>query len=57
MLTLNQSIYFVEGFLSGGWNNVWVVLYNDSSLCVYKRQGDNEIKAKAYMKVRLGLCD
>ncbi|VDI20056.1 Hypothetical predicted protein [Mytilus galloprovincialis] len=39
-----------KGFLSGGWNNVWVVLYNDSSLCVYKRQGDNEIKAKAYMK-------
>ncbi|XP_052060720.1 pleckstrin homology domain-containing family B member 2-like [Mytilus californianus] len=39
-----------KSFLSGGWNNVWVVLYNDSSLCVYKRQGDNEIKAKAYMK-------
>ena len=39
-----------KSFLSGGWNNVWVVLYQDSSLCVYKRQGDYEIKAKAFMK-------
>ena len=46
----------LESFLSGGWNNVWVVLYQDSSICVYKRQGDYEIKAKAFMKVTLIFC-
>lgn len=42
---------FVESMFSGGWKDVWVVLYDNSDLCMYNRQGDLEIKAKIHMKV------
>lgn len=43
---------FVESMFSGGWKDVWVVLYDNSDLCMYNRQGDLEIKAKIHMKVK-----
>uniref|UniRef100_K1RGG2 Uncharacterized protein n=1 Tax=Magallana gigas TaxID=29159 RepID=K1RGG2_MAGGI len=39
-----------ESMFSGGWKDVWVVLYDNSDLCMYNRQGDLEIKAKIHMK-------
>lgn len=36
---------------SGGWKDIWLVLYDNSDLCMYNRQGDLEIKAKIHMKV------
>ncbi|KAJ8303479.1 hypothetical protein KUTeg_019875 [Tegillarca granosa] len=41
---------YSKSILSGGWQNVWVVLYQDSNLYLYKRQGDNDIKGKVFMK-------
>ena len=42
----------VESMFSGGWKDIWVVLYDNSDLCLYNRQGDPEIKAKIHMKVK-----
>jgi hypothetical protein len=36
---------------SGGWKDIWVVLYDNSDLCMYNRQGDLEIKAKIHLRV------
>lgn len=41
---------FSKSMFSGGWKDVWVVLYDNSDLCMYNRQGDLEIKAKIHMK-------
>lgn len=30
-----------ESILSGGWNRVWVILYKDTNLVVYKKQSDS----------------
>ena len=42
----------LESMFSGGWKDIWVVLYDNSDLCLYNRQGDPEIKAKIHMKVK-----
>ncbi|KAK3589091.1 hypothetical protein CHS0354_017430 [Potamilus streckersoni] len=39
-----------KNVFSGGWNNVFVKLCQDSYLLVYKKQGDYEVKAKICLK-------
>lgn len=41
---------YSKSMFSGGWQTVWVILYSDSNLVIYKRQGDNEVKGKVHMK-------
>ena len=43
--------FLSENLFSGGWGDVWVVLYSDSYLLAFKKKGDREPKAKIFMKV------
>ena len=37
--------------MNGGWRNVWLELYKDSNLVIYKKQGDKTPKGHVVMKV------
>ncbi|XP_059171137.1 uncharacterized protein LOC131952473 isoform X2 [Physella acuta] len=41
---------YSKSFLSGGWNNSFLQLHRDSTLNVYKKQGESKCQGSIYMK-------
>ncbi|GFN93036.1 pleckstrin homology domain-containing family b member 2-like [Plakobranchus ocellatus] len=41
---------FSKSFLNGGWNKSFLELHRDSTLCVYKKQGDSNCQGSIFMK-------
>ena len=39
----NCKMTIADGFLSSGWEEVWLVLYNDSLLAWYQRPGTGSL--------------
>ena len=54
-ISIFHVITFPESFLNGGWNKSFIQLHKDSTLRVYKKQGDSTIQGSIFMKVFFSL--
>nr|XP_022335792.1 pleckstrin homology domain-containing family B member 2-like isoform X2 [Crassostrea virginica] len=39
-----------KSLFHGGWRDTWVVLYDNSDLCLHKHQHDSDLKARIHLK-------
>lgn len=40
-----------DSLFHGGWKDTWVVLYDNSDLCLHKHQHDSDLKARIHLRV------